>query len=333
MQLLNLELVCSWAALAAFMGSWQDMAAAAVIAPFALLAREFCLRSRLASLELVLCSIAVGIVTPLVFEHVVQVPLCHVPVLWGCALLLYLPGCELIYGAYEIQFGSVVNGAAQLVTALVRCMLMGVGLTIGWQVFGQDAADIAVGEQGVKASLVPAEPCDGSMGPPWEFVFGVLNFPMLFHCFASLNMRLADMSGAFFVAYPSLFAYMALVQKSTLPGFVTDAIGIFIAGNLGSMIERWCGTPVCVSVVPMIIILAPGWPSVRSVLLGMQQNENVAGVDPHSFWTDLALQGVSYAVGLSLALGMWRAWNHRRIRGKDTETEDTEDEETEVTEN
>jgi len=144
-QLLNLELVCSWAALAAFMGSWQDMAAAAVIAPFALLAREFCLRSRLASLELVLCSIAVGIVTPLVFEHVVQVPLCHVPVLWGCALLLYLPGCELIYGAYEIQFGSVVNGAAQLVTALVRCMLMGVGLTIGWQVFGQDAAYIAVG--------------------------------------------------------------------------------------------------------------------------------------------------------------------------------------------
>jgi len=263
-------------------------------------------------LELVLCSVVVGVVTPLVWQHVVEVPLCHVPVLWACALLLYLPGCELIYGAYEIKHGSLVNGAAQLIGALVRCMLMGIGLTIGWQVFGRNTALQATdGKHGVVASLVPAEPCDDVMGPSWQFVFGVLNFPMLFHCFASLNMRLADMPGAFAVAYPSLFAFMFIATSGTMPGFVADAAGMFIGANLGSALERWKGTPICVCVVPMVIILAPGWPSVCSVLASMQKNNDVAMVKPTSFWTDLALQGASYAVGLSLALGMWRAWNHR----------------------
>jgi len=322
-QLINLECVCSWAAMAAFMGSWEDMAAAALIAPFTLLTRQFCLRSGLANLELVLCSLVVGIVTPLIWRHVVQVPLCHVPVLWGCALLIYLPGCELIYGTYEIKYGSVVNGASQLIAALVRCMIMGLGLTIGWQVFGRDAAVSATqGKQGALASMVPADACDGT-GPPWQFVFGVLNFPMLFHCFASLNMRLADMIDAFCVAYPSLLIFMALVQHGTFPGYVTDAAGIFIAANIASGFERWKGTPVCISVVPMVIILAPGWPSVRSVLNSMQKTEHI-DVKPTSFWTDLALQGAAYAVGLSLALGMWRAWNHKNTHAQGKEDAEVE---------
>jgi len=313
LHLINLECVCSWAALAAFMGSWSDMAAAAIITPFALLTRQFCIRSGLASLEIVLCSLVVGLVTPLVWKYVVEVPLCHVTVWWGCALLIYLPGCELIYGAYEIQFGSLVNGASQLMAALVRCMLMGLGLTIGWQVFGRNAASEVLGLEGAAASCVPAHPCagTGALYPSWQFIFGVLNFPMLLHCFVSLNMRLRDGIGAFCVAYPSLLTFMALVQAGTFPGFVTDAIGIFLATNLASALERWNGTPVCVCVIPMVIILAPGWPSVRSVLTSMQKGTGVH-VDPTSFWTDLALQGAAYAVGLSLALGMWRAWNHRR---------------------
>lgn len=308
--LLNLECVCSWAAMAAFFGTWQDMAAAAIITPFALVTRQFCMRNGLANLELLLCSIVVGIVTPLVSRHVVEVPLCHMPILWASAMLLYLPGCELIYGAYEIKFGSVVNGAAQLMAALVRCMIMGLGLTIGWQLFGRNTA-VAVtdGRSGAIASMVPAEVCFFT-GPSWEFIFGVLNFPMIFHCFLSLNMRLADMLGGFLVVYPSLFAFMALTQAGTFPSYVTDAMGMFIAANLGSAVERWNGLPVCISIVPMVIILAPGFPSVQSVLASMQKalikDEQVT-----DFWTALALQGAAYAVGLSLALGMWRAWNHR----------------------
>lgn len=167
------------------------------------------------------------------------------------------------------------------------------------------------GEAGALASMVPADACDGT-GPSWQFVFGVLNFPMLFHCFASLNMRLTDMFDAFCVAYPSLFLFIALTMHSTFPGPVTDAIGIFVAANIASGFERWKGTPVCVSIIPMIIILAPGWPSVRSVLDSMQSTAQI-NVKVHSFWTDMAMQGAAYAVGLSLALGIWRAWNHRSI--------------------
>ena len=153
-QLLNLECVCFWAALAAFMGSLQDMAGAALITPFSLDTLHSCKHTGLANLELVLCSLVVGIVTPPSWKHVVEVPLCHVPVLWACALLLYLPGCELIYGAYEVKYGSVINGAAQMMAALVRCMLMGLGLTIGWRVFGCNAVTaVTDGQQGAYASM------------------------------------------------------------------------------------------------------------------------------------------------------------------------------------
>ena len=153
-QLLNLECVCFWAALAAFMGSLQDMAGAALITPFSLDTLHSCKHTGLANLELVLCSLVVGIVTPPSWKHVVEVPLCHVPVLWACALLPYLPGCELIYGAYEVKYGSVINGAAQMMAALVRCMLMGLGLTIGWWVFGCSAATaVTDGQQSAYASM------------------------------------------------------------------------------------------------------------------------------------------------------------------------------------
>merc|ERR1712048_1437024 len=141
---------------------------------------------------MILCAIVVGIVTPCVWK-LSDLPICHVPTLWACALLPFLPGTELIYGAFEIKYGSILNGASQLVAALVRCMFLGLGLTVGWQVFGTNAAAQTVhGKTGAIASMVPAESCGGG-GPPWQFVFGVLNFPMLFHCFASLNMRLRDM--------------------------------------------------------------------------------------------------------------------------------------------
>jgi uncharacterized membrane protein YjjP (DUF1212 family)/uncharacterized membrane protein YjjB (DUF3815 family) len=309
----NLWAVMSWAAMAAFFGTWWDMLAVVMIAPFVLLMREFCTRKGLGKVELVLCSIVAGLLTPLVWKHVIPVPACQVPIIWGSAMLIYLPGCELIYGAYEIKYGSIINGGAQLVAALVRCALMGMGLTIGWQVFGRDAyAGEVHGREGAIASLVPVGSCSsGFAGPPWYVVFGVLNFPMLFHCFVSLNMRLADIPYAFGVVYPSLFAFIAVSLAGPIPVFVIDAFGIFLAANLASALERWKGTPVCVTIVPMVIILAPGWPSVKSLLASMQVAQDVnQAVTP--FWTNLVLQGVAYAIGLSLAQVLWRLWTHRR---------------------
>jgi len=315
--LLNLWCLFSWAAIAAFMGDFKDMAAAAIIAPFTLLVIKLCKRLNLGNIESILAAIVVGVVTPVVWRYIIPLPICHVPRLWASALLLFLPGTELINGAYEIKYGNVVNGATQLVCALVRCAFLGGGLTLGWQVFGHNAASAAVdGADGVKASLVPADVCDGSNGGPafaipWEIIFTVYNFPMLFHCFASLNIRVMDIWKAFIVVYPSLIAFIAISTHGKLPSFVVDMLGLFIAGNLASLMEYTTGTPVNLSVVPMIIILAPGAPSVMSIL-GSMQSGYVEGLHVASFWNNLALQGASYAIGLCLALEIWRPLVHRK---------------------
>lgn len=310
-KLLNLQCLLSWSAIAAFMGDFQDMAAAALIAPFVILIVQLSKRWNLGNIESVLAAVMVGVVTPVVWRYIVPLPICHVPRLWASALLIFLPGTELINGSYEIKYGNLNNGAAKLVGALARCAFLGGGLTLGWQVFGHNAAMTEVGgAHGVKASLVPSEVCAGT-GIRWEIIFTVINFPMLFHCFASLNMRIADIWKAFVVVYPSLIAFMALVMQGPFPSFVNDILGLFIATNLACFMEYKTGTPVNVSVIPMIIILAPGAPSVMSIL-GSMQKGYVANNSMQSFWNNLALQGVSYAIGLCLALELWRPLVHRK---------------------
>lgn len=199
---------------------------------------------------------------------------------------------------------------------------MGLGLTIGWQVTGHNlasndivgtAAAVKHGTAGAIASLVPAQVCTPEVmdAPPWAFVFGVLNFPMLFHCFLSLNMRVRDMWGSFIVVYPSLFLYITLVYTAPIPQLVNDAIGIFVGSNLACALEIFNGIPVVVSIVPMVIILAPGWPSVTSILASIQLNF-FANESIQPFWTQLAFQGVAYAVGMSIALEIWKPLKHKR---------------------
>jgi len=309
LSILNLQCLFTWAAICAFFGDFQDLGASALIAPFSIAVMLLCKRFDLGNIELCLAAIAVGIVTPLVWRYIVPVEVCHVPRWWSSAMLLWLPGAELINGAYEIKYGKLISGASQLIAALIRCAFMGVGLTIGWQLFGQNAAMSTGQKAGVTSSLVPSDVCPGFATPVY-MIFAVYNIPMLFHCFASLNIRLRDMPYAFVVVYPSLLAFISLNVYAELPQFVVNALGLFIATHLASLVEYVKGIPVNLSLVPMVIILAPGAPSVESVLASMQVDSNVIGVKVTQFWTNLALQGVSYAFGMCLALEMWRPILH-----------------------
>jgi len=73
----NLECVCSWAALAAFMGSWTDFKFAIIATPFSLLVQQFCKRFNLGSIELLLCAMMTGVVVPLIERYLIPEPLCH----------------------------------------------------------------------------------------------------------------------------------------------------------------------------------------------------------------------------------------------------------------
>ena len=180
------------ASLAAFMGSWRDAAAVAIILPLAVLAQIFCRRfsQEWADLEAFIVALVVGVSTPLV-SKILKAEMCEVPAIYLSPLLVYLPGSQLIYGAYEIQFGSLVNGVSQLGSCVVRCMFLAMALLIGWQFFGHGFYD---GEtvSSAAASLVPVEM--SCMFPyTWEVVFFYWNVPLLFVAFIGLNMPLCKM--------------------------------------------------------------------------------------------------------------------------------------------
>eukprot|EP00438_Fugacium_kawagutii_P035731 Skav204248 [mRNA] locus=scaffold2414:27301:32524:- [translate_table: standard] len=126
------------ASLAAFMGTSRDAAAVAAIVPFVVLVQVFCRKfHQWADLEAFLVALVVGMLTPLA-STLLKAPLCEIPAIYLSPLLVYLPGSQLIYGAYEIQFGSLVNGVSQLGSCVVRCMFLAMALLIGWQVFGHN---------------------------------------------------------------------------------------------------------------------------------------------------------------------------------------------------
>jgi len=306
-QALAFQGLCTLAAIAAFMGTYEDAAGVAMMTPFVILVQELCKRYTI-PLEPFLVALTVGILTPLVRRYVLEVPTCNVPVMYLSPLLIYLPGSQLIYGAYEIQFGSLVNGASQLASCAVRCMFLGMALLLGWQVSGHNAALAETGTAGAVSSLVPASmSCMFPYG--WRLIFGVWNIPMLIFAFIGLNIPLRSMLLPGLIGYLSLFLYIALSMLPVpLPSLIVDCIGLFVAGNLASLGEFMTGTPSVLSIIPVLLMLAPGSHVVLSVLESVQQEQDVDGVNVESF-QGLMMQGVAYATGLVLALQMWKPLN------------------------
>ena len=114
--------------------------------------------------------------TPLV-SKILKAEMCEVPAIYLSPLLVYLPGSQLIYGAYEIQFGSLVNGVSQLGSCVVRCMFLAMALLIGWQFFGHGFYD---GET-VSSMLLPRWflwKCHACFHIPgrWYFSIGMFHF-------------------------------------------------------------------------------------------------------------------------------------------------------------
>ena len=100
-----------------------------------------------------------------------------------------------------------------------------------------------------------------------------------------------------------------------LPQYVVNALAMFIAGDLGSLCEYVTTTPAVLSVLPVVLVLAPGSGAVKSVLQTMHVHINETDTSHgHAVapWDDMVLEGVSYAVGLYVAAVIWRPVNHRR---------------------
>ena len=302
------------ASLAAFMGSYRDTAAVSIIIPFVVLAQVLCRRfSQWSDLEAFVVALTVGLLAP-VSSKLMETPLCELPAIYLSPLLVYLPGSQLIYGAYEIQFGSLVNGVSQLGSCVVRCMFLAMALLIGWQFFGHG---FYKGEtsSSAAASLVPVD-MSCSFPYSWEIVFLFFNIPLLLFAFVGLKMPLCKMPIPGFIAYISLFLYILLLRHPAIKGFfparVVDAIALFVSSNLAYIYEYFTQSPAILAILPVLLILAPGSHVVLSILSEVQRSARLQVlVEPV---LELLLQGVAYAVGMTLAMRLWRPLLQRRAK-------------------
>ena len=251
--------LCTMAAIGAFFGSYSDMLVVFIISLFILGIKKLITRFPmvLAPLELILVPAVSGLLTAAAYRiasnDTGDKP-CNIPIIFLSPLLVYLPGSELIYGAYEVLMGHFTVGAARLVSSLVKCMVIALGLTIGWQFTGynlmKDTIDI---QGGVEASFVPKDKCAPFTQPqnisPWWMVFGVWNLVMLIPVLGGLQVRPRDMLMNYGIAYLSLVLFGALNFAGSegegvgLNEFLVDIIGLFFATNLSCLREYVTGVP------------------------------------------------------------------------------------------
>ena len=191
--------LCTMAAIAAFFGSYFDMLRAFIISLFVLGVHKMCARFRmvLGPLELILVSVVSGLLTAASYRiSGTDDTICNIPIIFLSPLLVYLPGSELIYGAYEVLHGHLVVGCARLVYCLVRCMVMASGLTIGWTITGYNLMQDAAQGNGVQASFVPQDKCAPFSKPenigPWWMIFVVWNLVMLIPVLGGLVVHPRD---------------------------------------------------------------------------------------------------------------------------------------------
>jgi len=261
---------------------------------------------------------ATGMGASVVWRFVDRDSACHVPT-WILAVLIdALPGAQLVFAAYEFQFSSIIYITSRLVRALFQCMLLAIGTVAGWQVFGHNlAVDLAGGKTGAIASLPPSQECGDNLykRSHWMLYFGVFNVPLLFVILLGTNLRVRDTFVPLLISYVSLFVFgwLSYAETVAMPAVVNNIITVSLAAHLGSLHEYFTGVPPLICVLPVIFFLAPGSPTFLCVLQAIHNAEGDAmkGMD---LWSDLVMQGLSYAVGLHLATAIWRPVNFRRAR-------------------
>lgn len=312
------------ASVVAFLGDYEDLRAVTVIMPFVCLVVKLCEQSRLLQrLEDVLVPLTIGLVTPLVWKSLQPLESCRIPIWFLSCLLNFLPGSRLILGPYEIGFGSATTGSARLVAALVRCMVLVIGLVVGWLPFGYKAMPLVpeLNQPSIISSLPPVVPCGGNI--PWLLVMGAYSPCLFMTLMVRLELRLRDLPVRMFYGYVSLLVYYAVLNAKAfggpdLPPLAINVLASFVIGNLGSIHEYYTDTPACLSVLPVIIVFAPGSGVIKSVIAGVHASLNDPAITHFqaNLWADLIMQGASYAVGSYVAVVIWRPLHRRQYRRK-----------------
>eukprot|EP00658_Telonema_sp_P-2_P042020 TRINITY_DN30114_c0_g1_i1.p1 TRINITY_DN30114_c0_g1~~TRINITY_DN30114_c0_g1_i1.p1 ORF type:complete len:414 (+),score=85.73 TRINITY_DN30114_c0_g1_i1:109-1350(+) len=276
-QLLNSESLCIFAAVGAYSGDWEDASAVALIAPLPILVSMLCRKwaQYWGTFELVLCPLLIGAMTAVVYRNLHSSgELCRVSIWYLSCLLIHLPGSDVVYGAYETLHASVENGAARVVGGVLKAMALAVMLNVGWQISGREAVTEIVDPHthairhlsGAAASFVPFSSCSTAHNISWQVAYAACNLVLVSNICLAFNMRLRKMILPVLVGYLSLYVFgyltFGLTGSETISGYVVNVITLLVAGTLAVTLELLHGSPSCISVIPVVLILAPGSSSV-----------------------------------------------------------------------
>jgi len=137
------------------------------------------------------------------------------------------------------------------------------------------------------------------------------NIPMILLATIGLNVRPRDLWQPMLVAYPTLLIFGALnfactADSCQLPSVVVSCIGLFIGTNIACFMEYLTAAPAAATLVPVLLILAPGSGAVLSVIsrIHLEAGEMTATA-ASDFWSDLVLEGLAYGLGMFGALQIW----------------------------
>ena len=197
-----------WATIAAYYGSYYDMVGACLLSPITVVSYRLCEYLQISHLEEIVVPFNIGLVTPLVWRYTNGgQDLCHITPMYMGALLIHLPGAEIVWGVLEILQGSVVHGASRLVKGLISAICLAVFVTLGFQVFGRNLAQNWLIKRGTvfhhttigaKASLPDSEWCPNTREPyypeyfTWYFIIGVYNIPLNILCLMNVYIPIRD---------------------------------------------------------------------------------------------------------------------------------------------
>lgn len=241
----------------------------------------------------------VGLIVPLA-SVAIGLPQCRSAILYLSLLCIELPGGDLLIGAYELSLGNMV-GATRMVRCISTIAYLGLALSMGWIVHG-----FFEGADQTSDFTLPTSQADCAVGSNWlqinaynQLAYGVANSVLL-----GMRVREIPICLLYFIA-TTVLAGAVTEFVPQFPSFVGNVIITFIGGNFACFHEFWLGVPYTVPLTPIFLNLAPGMPALVAIVEHMNAMElgQVPQGDP---WLDLLMQGVTYGLGASLAIELWR---------------------------
>jgi len=312
--------------IAQFNGTWEDMAATAYCSIIWLPFRRLIIRRYhliFGPIEVLLVCFITGVVSSIIWRYVYsekELLVCHIFIVFLSSTYIYVPGSEIVFGAYEVFAGNYIHGSSRMIGALIRLMFMSFGLLIGWQTFGRGQIQYEDDSSTIVNSLLLGDYCPAftegvfSIEPWWlvTFVFNLVVTPLALMLF---NVRPRDMLIPGITTYVALALNMILYTGcnlntcTQLPSYINNTIVLFVAANVAYLFDYLYDQPAVNSLMSAILMFAPGSSTIVKILNQMGREHGVTDESLFSTTSDLfanvAMKGVSYALGIILASSYW----------------------------